>query len=43
MQLTMPGTRTLVVPDYDVVPASILRGSLRTAGLTVDDFVAPLK
>jgi len=33
----------LVVPDYDVVPASILRGSLRTAGLTVDDFVAPLK
>lgn len=38
MLLTMPGRRTLVVPDYDVLPSFILRGLLRTAGMTVEEF-----
>ena len=42
MLLTMPGRRTLVIPDYDVLPAFILRGLLRTAGLTVEEFIALL-
>jgi predicted RNA binding protein YcfA (HicA-like mRNA interferase family) len=42
MQLTMAGKRTLVVPDYDELPAFILRGLIRTAGMTVDDFTALL-
>lgn len=42
MQLTMPGKRTLVIPDYDVLPSFILRGLLRTAGMTVDEFLALL-
>jgi len=42
MLLTMPGKRTLAVPDYDILPAFLLRGLLRTAGLTVDEFVALL-
>lgn len=39
MQLTMPGKRTLVVPNYRVLPAFMLRGLLRTAGLTVEEFL----
>ena len=42
MLVTMPGKRTLAIPDYDVLPAFLLRGLLRTAGLTVDEFVALL-
>jgi hypothetical protein len=42
MLLTRPEKRTLVVPDYEVLPNFILRGLLRTAGLTVEEFVAPL-
>lgn len=42
MQLTMPGKRTLVVPDYDDLPPFILRGLIRTAGITVDEFLALL-
>ena len=42
MLLTMLGRRTLVVPDYDVLPPFVLRGLLRTAGLTVDEFIALL-
>jgi predicted RNA binding protein YcfA (HicA-like mRNA interferase family) len=37
--LTKPGLRTLVVPDYDELPSFIVRGLLRTAGLSVDEFV----
>ena len=39
MQLTMLGKRTLVVPDYDELPTFILRGLLRTAGMTVEEFL----
>ena len=39
MQLTMPGKRTLVVPDYSELPVFILRGLLRTAGLTAEEFL----
>jgi predicted RNA binding protein YcfA (HicA-like mRNA interferase family) len=42
MQLTMPGKRTLAVPDYDELPTFILRGLLRTAGMTLDEFLALL-
>jgi hypothetical protein len=42
MQLTMPGKRTLTVPDYDVLPPFILRRLLRTAGMTVEGFIALL-
>jgi hypothetical protein len=42
MQLTKPGMRTLVVPDYDVLPPFIIRRLLRTANLTVEEFVALL-
>jgi predicted RNA binding protein YcfA (HicA-like mRNA interferase family) len=42
MQLTMPGKRTLVVPDYDVLPTFILRRLIRTSGLTVEEFIALL-
>jgi hypothetical protein len=38
MQLTMPGKWTLVVPDYPVLPPFILRGLLRTAGISVEEF-----
>ena len=38
MQMTMPGKRTLAVPDYDVLPAFVLRRLLRTAGITVAEF-----
>ena len=42
MQLTMPDKRTLAIPDYDVIPALILRRLLRTAGLTVEEFLSLL-
>jgi predicted RNA binding protein YcfA (HicA-like mRNA interferase family) len=42
MMLTMPGKRTLVVPDYDDLPSFILRGLIRSSGLSVDDFIALL-
>lgn len=42
MQLTMPGRRTLVVPDYDELPTFILRGLLRTADLSVEQFLSLL-
>jgi predicted RNA binding protein YcfA (HicA-like mRNA interferase family) len=42
MQLTIPGKRTLAVPDYDELPAFIVRGLIRTAGMTVDEFIALL-
>ncbi len=42
MQLTKPGKRTLVVPDYDTLPPFLLRGLLRTAELSVDEFLALL-
>ena len=34
--------RTLVVPHYDDLPPFILRGLLRSAGMTVDEFLALL-
>jgi predicted RNA binding protein YcfA (HicA-like mRNA interferase family) len=40
MMLTASGKRTLVVPDYDELPTFLLRGLLRTAGMTVDEFLA---
>lgn len=43
MMLTKPGHRTLVVPDYDELRRFILRGLLRSAGLTVDEFLALVK
>ena len=39
MILTMAGKRSLVIPDYDDLPPFIVRGLLRTAGLTVDEFI----
>ena len=42
MMLTARGKRTLVVPDYDELPTFILRGLLRTAGMTVEEFLALL-
>jgi hypothetical protein len=42
MQLTKPGMRTLTIPDYDVLPAFILRRLLRTAGMTVEGFLSLL-
>jgi predicted RNA binding protein YcfA (HicA-like mRNA interferase family) len=42
MQLTMAGRRTLSVPDYDVLPAFVLRRLLRTSGMTVDEFLSLL-
>lgn len=42
MLLTMEGKRTLCVPDYDILPAFILRKLLRTAGLSADEFRALL-
>jgi predicted RNA binding protein YcfA (HicA-like mRNA interferase family) len=42
MILTMPGKRSLVVPDYDQLSPFILRGLLRSAGITVEEFVALL-
>jgi predicted RNA binding protein YcfA (HicA-like mRNA interferase family) len=42
MMLTMPGKRTLAIPDYDDLPAFILRGLIRSAGLSVDEFLALL-
>ena len=40
MQLTMPGNRTLVIPDYDIIPTFILRRLLRTAGITVEELLS---
>jgi predicted RNA binding protein YcfA (HicA-like mRNA interferase family) len=42
MQLTMPGKRTLAVPDYDVLSPIILRRLLRTAGMTIEEFLSLL-
>jgi len=43
MKLAQRGKRRpLAVPDYDILPLSILRGLLRTAGLTVEEFIALL-
>ena len=42
MMRTMPGRRTLSIPDYDDLPTFILRRLLRTAGMTVDEFIAML-
>ena len=39
MIMTMAGKRSLVVPDYDILAPFILRRLLRTAGLTVDQFI----
>jgi len=39
MLLSKPGLRTLVVPDYDELPTFILRGLLRTAGISVEEFI----
>jgi predicted RNA binding protein YcfA (HicA-like mRNA interferase family) len=39
MIMTMTGKRSLVVPDYDNLPPFILRGLIRTEGLTVDQFI----
>jgi predicted RNA binding protein YcfA (HicA-like mRNA interferase family) len=39
MMLVRPGGRTLVVPDYDQLPLFILRRLIRTAGMTVDEFI----
>ncbi len=43
MILTMAGKRSLVVPDYDDLPPFILRGLIRTAGLSVDAFIDRLR
>lgn len=43
MQPTKPGRRTPAVPDYDELPIFILRGLIRTAGMTVDEFMALLR
>ena len=42
MLLTKPGRRTLVIPDYDELPAFILRRLIATAGITVEEFMALL-
>ena len=42
MMLTMLGKRTLSVPDWDELPPFVLRGLLRTAGITVEEFVGLL-
>lgn len=42
MILTMSGKLSLVVPGYDDLPPFILRGLIRTAGLTVDEFIGLL-
>ncbi|HEY8885442.1 MAG TPA: type II toxin-antitoxin system HicA family toxin [Chloroflexota bacterium] len=42
MLLTMPGKRTLSIPDYDELPTFLLRGLIRTAGMTVDEFLSLL-
>lgn len=42
MQMTKPGKRTLAVPDYDVLPAFVLRRLLRSAGMTVEEFLSLL-
>lgn len=42
MMLTKPERRTLVIPDYDELPLFILRGLIRSAGMTVDEFIALL-
>jgi predicted RNA binding protein YcfA (HicA-like mRNA interferase family) len=42
MMLTMPGKRTLVIPDYSDVPPFVLRGLLRSAGLSVEEFTGLL-
>ena len=42
MQLVAPGKRTLPVPDYKVIPLYVLRRLIRTAGMTVEEFAAPL-
>ena len=39
MQMTKAGFRTLAVPDYDVLPTFVLRRLLRTAGISVEDFI----
>jgi len=36
VMLAKSGYRTLVVPDYDELPSFIVRGLLRTAGLSVE-------
>jgi predicted RNA binding protein YcfA (HicA-like mRNA interferase family) len=43
MQLTKPGFRTLVVPDHRELRVGTLRGLIRSAGLSVDRFVALLQ
>ncbi|MHB8620559.1 MAG: type II toxin-antitoxin system HicA family toxin [Chloroflexota bacterium] len=40
--LTKPGKRSLVIPDYDELPTFLLRGLLRTAELTVAEFLGLL-
>lgn len=42
MQLTKSGKRTLAVPDYDLLPPFVLRRLLRTASMTVEEFIALL-
>jgi len=39
MILTMAGRRSLAIPVYDDLPLFIVRGLIRTAGLTVDEFI----
>ena len=39
MILTKPRMRSLVIPDYDELPAFILRGLIAIAGLTVEEFL----
>jgi hypothetical protein len=42
MQMTMPGKRTLAIPDYDTLSPAILRRLLRTAGMSVEEFLTLL-
>ena len=42
MLRTKPGKRTLVIPDYDELPAFISRRLIATAGITVEEFMALL-
>jgi predicted RNA binding protein YcfA (HicA-like mRNA interferase family) len=39
MLLTKPGMRTLAIPDYADLPTFLLRGLIRTAGLSVEEFI----
>ena len=41
---TKPGVpRPIIIPTYDAVPVSVIRGNLRSAGLSRDEYFALLQ